>query len=167
MHSRFQLALAAGTVLGVALVALVARADQQHDPGMHRQHQAAPTLEDGREIVRFPEEIRLHTLANMRDHLLALQQIQDALAKEQFDQAGDISEQRLGMSSLALHGAHESSRYMPKGMQNVGSEMHRLASRFAVAAKDAGATGDIKPALAALARVTQQCVACHAPYRVQ
>ncbi len=37
----------------------------------------------------------------------------------------------------------------------------------AVAALEAAATGDIKPSLAALARVTQQCVACHSAYRVQ
>lgn len=35
------------------------------------------------------------------------------------------------------------------------------------AAKDAGTAGDMKPAVAALARVTQQCVACHSSYRVQ
>ena len=45
--------------------------------------------------------------------------------------------------------------------------MHRNASRFAVAAKDAGATGDVKPALSALAATTAQCVACHAGYRVK
>ncbi len=144
---------------------------QPHDHDMHPQPAAKPapavSVKDGRLAVRFPKDLRLHTLANMRDHLLAMQEIQEALAREEFDQAGDISEQRLGMSSLGLHGAHEVAKYMPKGMQAVGTEMHRAASRFAVAAKDAGATGDVKPALAALAQVTQQCVACHSAYRVQ
>ena len=111
--------------------------------------------------------MRSHTLTNMRDHLLALQQIQEALAKQEFDAAADIAEQRLGMSSLALHGAHDSAKYMPKGMQAAGTGMHRNASRFAVAAKDAAATGDVKPALAALAQVTAQCVACHAGWRLK
>jgi hypothetical protein len=103
----------------------------------------------------------------MRDHLLALQEIQEALAKQEYDRAADIAEHRLGMSSLALHGAHDVAKYMPKGMQEAGTGMHRNASRFAVAAKDAAATGDVKPALAALASTTAQCVACHAGYRVK
>jgi cytochrome c556 len=49
----------------------------------------------------------------------------------------------------------------------MGSEMHRAASRFALEAKNAGATGDIRPALAALASVTLQCIACHAAYRLK
>ena len=52
-------------------------------------------------------------------------------------------------------------------MQAIGTEMHRSASRFAVEAANAGATGNVRPALAALARVTQQCVACHATYRMK
>jgi cytochrome c556 len=34
-------------------------------------------------------------------------------------------------------------------------------------AKDAAATGDFKPVLEAMARLTQQCVACHSAYRLQ
>lgn len=148
---------------------------QSHDATMHRHeparpaaagsHQVAP--EDARQTVHFPKALREHTLANMRDHLLALQQIQEALAREEYDKAGDIAEQRLGMTSLGLHGAHDVAKYMPRGMREAGSAMHRGASRFAVAAKDAGATGDVKPALDALAKVTAQCVACHAGYRVK
>ncbi|MBL0123781.1 MAG: hypothetical protein IPP88_13985 [Betaproteobacteria bacterium] len=123
--------------------------------------------QDTRPLVKFPEELRIHTLTNMRDHLFALQEIHDALAREQYDRAASVAEQRLGLTSLKLHGAHEVSKYMPAGMQAIGSEMHRAASRFAVAAKDAGATGDVKPALAALTGVTAQCVACHAGFRIQ
>ena len=103
----------------------------------------------------------------MRDHLLALQEIQEALGRGQEDAAGRIAEQRLGMSSLGLHGAQEVAKYMPQGMQNVGTEMHRNASRFALAAQNAGVTGDLKPALEALSKVTAACVGCHAAYRLQ
>lgn len=150
---------------------------RQHDPAMHAAHQAAAKAgkadkshapaPDHRVVVKFPSAMREHTLANMRDHLLALQQIQEALATQEYDKAADIAEQRLGMTSLALHGAHESAKYMPRGMQEAGTGMHRNASRFAIAAKDAAATGDVKPALAALGRVTAQCVACHAGWRLK
>jgi cytochrome c556 len=66
-----------------------------------------------------------------------------------------------------LHGAHEVAQYMPQGMQDVGSAMHRSASRFARMALDASVTNDARPALAALAEVTGNCVACHAGYRLQ
>jgi len=71
------------------------------------------------------------------------------------------------MTAMQLHGAHEVAKFMPEAMQNAGTEMHRAASRFALAAKDAAATGDFKPVLEAMARLTQQCVACHSAYRLQ
>jgi hypothetical protein len=137
---------------------------QEHD---HARHQAAGAVGDARIAVKFPKALRTHTLANMRDHLLALQEIQDALARSEFDRAAAISEERLGMTSLKLHGAHELAKYMPDGMQRIGTEMHHAASRFAVEATNAGVSGDLKPALAALARVTRQCAECHSSYRAQ
>ena len=35
---------------------------------------------DARELVRLPEPMRLHTLSNMREHLLTLQEIDIALS---------------------------------------------------------------------------------------
>ena len=144
---------------------------QGHSPGMaghgmadHAQHQAPAA--DTRQWVKFPEPMRHHTLSNMRDHLMALGEMQEALASGQFDRAADVAEQRLGMSSLKSHGAHEVARYMPQGMQDAGTAMHRTASQFATIAKDASVTGDLRPALAALARLNQTCVACHAGYRL-
>jgi hypothetical protein len=118
-----------------------------------------------REAVRFPAELREHTLANMRDHLATVSAIQAALAVGEYDRASRLAEERLGLSSLGLHEAHAVAAYMPARMQEIGTSMHRAASRFALEAANAGASGDVKPALAALAAVTAQCVACHAAYR--
>ncbi len=120
---------------------------------------------DGRVLVALPAPMVEHTLANMRDHLLALQEIQEHLAQSRFDAAARLAETRLGMSSLETHGAHEVGRYMPEGMRGAGVAMHRAASRFALVATDAGVDGDVRPALGALAAVTSTCVACHAAYR--
>ena len=122
---------------------------------------------DPRERVRFPAEMRHHTLANMRDHLMALQEIDEALGRADYQHASEVAEQRLGMSSMALHGAHEIAPFMPEGMQKIGTEMHHAASRFAIEAQNAAATGDTRPALTALSQVMRQCVACHTGYRVQ
>lgn len=143
---------------------------QQHDPSMHSQHMAEaaakPAIKDARQLVEFPAEMREHTLANMRDHLLALQEINIALSRNEFDKAATIAEQRLGMSSLERHGAAHIAPFMPQGMQDIGTQMHRAASRFAVDAQTAGVSNDVRPALAALGMVMQQCVACHAAYRL-
>lgn len=122
---------------------------------------------DARILVRFPEEMKTHTLSNMRDHLLALAEIQEALARNAFEAAAGVAEKRLGMTSLTAHGAHDTAKYMPKGMQDIGTAMHRGASQFAIEAQNSAATGDLKPSLMALSRATQACVACHAAYRLQ
>lgn len=121
---------------------------------------------DPRQLVKFPDPMRLHTIGNMRDHLLALQEIDIALSTSDFDKAASIAEERLGMSSLEAHGAAHLAPFMPQGMQEIGTQMHRAASRFAVEAQNASISNDVGPALAALGSVMQQCVGCHAAYRL-
>ena len=156
--------LLAAAFAGLGLLFVGVGVAQQHTH--HHDHGTTPTG-DTRQFVQFPDELREQTLANMRDHLLALQEIQEALAQKQEDKAARIAEERLGLSSLTLHGAHEVAKYMPQGMQDAGSEMHRAASRFAIEAQNAGVTGDLRPALDALSKVTAQCVGCHAGYRLK
>jgi hypothetical protein len=163
MDRRIALLVAVTSTLGVASAGMA----QSHQHEMHKHEAQAAGGADDRPLVRFPEPMRIHMLANMRDHLLGLQEIQEALARQQYDRAADTAEQRLGMSSLKLHGAHEVSGFMPEAMQAIGTGMHQAASRLAIAARDAAATGDVKLVLEAMARVTAQCVACHASYRAQ
>jgi hypothetical protein len=112
--------------------------------------------------VDLPGMMKSHLLGNMRDHLQALYEIQTALAKGELDKAGEIAESRIGMSSLIAHDAAHMAPYMPKGMRDIGTEMHHAASRFAMTANE----GDLPKALQALSEVTAQCVACHMNYRV-
>ena len=159
--------VASTALLFVAVVAGASLAWGQHTHHGSGEHVAAGPVKDDRELVRFPDALREHTLTNMRDHLLALQEIQEAIGRGQDTLASRIAEQRLGMSSLSLHGAQEVAKYMPQGMQDIGTQMHRDASRFAIEVQNSGATGDLKPALAALSKVTGVCVACHSAYRLQ
>ena len=122
---------------------------------------------DPRVLVEFPEPMRQHMLSNMRDHLLAVTEIQQALAAGAFDSAANIAEQRLGMSSLNAHGASHMAPFMPTAMQEIGTRMHKAASEFALAAQEAAVDGDLGRPIGALSRITQQCVACHADYRVR
>lgn len=138
----------------------------QHHHG-HGQTSAGARGADTREAVKFPPQLAEETLANMRDHLQALQEIQEHLGMGHGGVAARIAETRLGMSSLGLHGASEVAKYMPPGMQAAGSAMHRAASRFAIVAQDADVTGEMQPVFAALAEITAQCVGCHAGYRLK
>jgi hypothetical protein len=124
-------------------------------------------MDDGRIAIEMPGMMRTHMLANMRDHLLAIQEIQGSLAAGKYDAAADIAETRLGMSSLQSHGASHMAGFMPKGMQETGTAMHQAASRFAVVSQEAAVTRDLPRALGALSEVTVNCVACHAGYRVK
>src|SRR4051794_32844180 len=139
-------------------------ADAQHQ---HSHDMTAPGAPDTRQLVKFPPALVEHTLANMRDHLQTLQEIQMQLGMGHSDVAAGIAEARLGLSSLQLHGAADVAKYMPQGMQDAGTAMHRAASKFAIAAADAGVTGELKPVFAALAEITAQCVGCHAGYRLK
>lgn len=150
-------------VIAAYLITAQAQTDHGHGAHMPSHHE----LSDTRALVHFPPALRTHTLRNMRDHLAALGEIQQALSREDFERAAEVAERRLGMSSLESHGAHETGRHMPEEMAAIGTKMHHAASRFAVTANDAAATGDLRPVLARLAEVTAQCVACHGAFRLQ
>ena len=117
---------------------------------------------DDRELVAMPSMMQEHMLANMRDHLAAINEILGFLARDEVDDAAEVAEQRLGMSSLDDHGAAHMASMMPDAMRAIGTGMHRAASRFAIKAQE----GELQPALVALEEVTSACVACHSAYRV-
>lgn len=149
--------------LGLAMTTAVWAAADPH-AGHHADNPPGPAT---REPVSFPPALKAETLANMRDHLLAIQEITAHLADKQFDAAADVAETRLGISSLQRHGAHEVAKYMPAGMRQAGHAMHQAASLFAVTAQEAGATGEVGPALRALSQMQGSCVACHAGYELK
>lgn len=146
------------TIASLAMV-LAARAE----PPEHARY--APG--DAPQAIDLPPELRAHMLANMRAHLVALGEIQAALAAGNFEQAADIAESRIGMSSLEAHDASHLAPYMPKPMQELGMTMHRAASRFARTAQEAEVEGGVPRVLSALSELTQRCAACHASYRLR
>src|SRR5579859_3067832 len=100
--------LLAFAVSGALLLSAGLAAAQHHEHQDHMEHMDhGASTTDTREFVKFPPELVEHTMANMRDHLATLQQINEALATGEPEKAGKITEERLGMSSLRLHGAAE------------------------------------------------------------
>ena len=119
--------------------------------------------EDSRQLVELPEMMQQHMMSNMRDHLVAINEILINMANGQLDQAAEVAESRLGMSSLKSHGASHMAKFMPEGMRQAGTSMHRAASRFALKAQE----GEVLPAYNALSKVTSACVTCHSGYRIR
>ncbi|MGQ9371301.1 hypothetical protein [Azospirillum sp. ST 5-10] len=128
-----------------------------------------PVVAQERQLVELPPPMQQHMMANMRDHLRALQDILAAVAGGDAEAAARIAEQRIGMTSLVLHDAAHLGRFMPEPMQRMGTELHRAASRFAVAVQDADLdpVDGPKAVFRALADVTATCNACHAAYRIR
>ena len=118
---------------------------------------------DERQMVKLPEMMQEHMLANMRQHLETIDLILAQMSAGELDKAADTAEQNLGMSSLDKHGAEHLAQFMPEAMRNTGTGMHRAASRFALKAQE----GEVLPAYAALREVTAACVACHGAYRIR
>jgi hypothetical protein len=118
---------------------------------------------DERQLVQLPEMMQQHMMSNMRDHLTAVNEILIAMGNGELDKAAEIAEQRLGMSSLELHGASHMAEFMPEGMRQAGTSMHRAASRFALKAQE----GELLPAYKILSETTAACVSCHSGYRIR
>jgi hypothetical protein len=119
--------------------------------------------EETRQLVELPEIMQKHMLSNMRDHLASINEILTYMANDKLEQAAEVAEQRLGMSSLEAHGASHMAKFMPKEMREIGTRMHRAASRFSRKAQE----GELLPAYRARTEVTSACVACHAAYRIR
>lgn len=119
--------------------------------------------EDNRQLVEFPPMMQTHMLGNMRDHVVSINQILIYLGNDELDKAADLAENRLGMSSLTSHHASHMAKFMPEGMRQAGTNMHKAASRFALKAQE----GDALAAYKALSEITTACVACHAGYKIR
>ena len=182
-----RLSLVAATVV---LTAFATVASAQH-PGM-MGHDAAPAMSsaDGRELLHFPPAMQANLLKNMRDHVETLNAILQAVAAGDFASASKIAAERLGLDSpaaasckptdAAASGSAPGSMpskpqsmdammalYMPAPMRAIGLAMHTSASEFAAVAAKAAATHDTAAVIHALSRITPNCVACHAAYRLR
>jgi hypothetical protein len=126
--------------------------------------------QDTRQLVKLPEPMQEHMLGNMRDHLATLNEILGDLAKDDFESAAKVAENRLGMSSLSAHGAAHLARYMPQAMQDVGTSLHHAASRLVIVLQNASLSRTaeaMRDVNGALHEVTSACEACHANYRLR
>lgn len=85
--------IVAAAMAAMAVVAGCAAPPEDHAAHAHKSSRALAArsahsqADDSLIMIRFPEMMRTHTLTNMRDHLLAVTEIQDALARGAYDKA--------------------------------------------------------------------------------
>jgi hypothetical protein len=170
--------LAIGLAAGLALLAASSAAQPMDHGAMHM----APQGPDTRKPLDFPPPMREHMLSNMRSHLAAISEIITALSVSDGAKAAQIAQSRLSLESPGAAAcdpkqmgkggpmgdmAQMMARHMPEEMRALGYTMHESASQFASEAEKLKAGGDPKPALAALAKVTESCASCHSAYRLK
>ncbi|MGO9744079.1 MAG: hypothetical protein ACLPN5_21670 [Roseiarcus sp.] len=173
--------LAIVVVCAASLVAASAAAQHTHmmDPGAS----PAMSVADSRELLHFPPMMQTHMLSNMRDHVETLDAIISSVAAGDYAKASKVAKERLGLDSPSAEGCKPQAAgsktpepdsmdammalYMPAPMRSVGLSMHTSASDFADVAARADATHDTAAVLNALSRITPNCVACHAAYRLR
>ena len=127
----------------------------------------AAGAEDTRQFVKLPAPAQEALVEEMRDNLVALNEVMSLIAAGRIKEAGEVAEAKLGVSAMGKHRDKpfdaRPGPHMPPSMHGIGMDGHKAASEFATAAM----TGDRDKALALLPNLTAGCVACHFSYRTR
>jgi hypothetical protein len=123
--------------------------------------------EDARQLATLPPPAQEALREEMRDNLVALNEILSLMAAGKVSEAGEVAESKLGRSAMGKHRSKPMDArpgpHMPPAMHGLGMDGHQAVSEFAAVAK----TGDRDKALALLPNLTSGCVACHFSYRIR
>jgi len=123
---------------------------------------AARTDGDRRVAVSLEAGPRAALLMEMRSHVVNVQRFLDAVANGDRDAAATAA--RASGITSASEADEDVGRHLPAAFMVLGMRLHEGFDRLA----DAAARGDDPRALVGgLAAIMQQCVACHAGYRVE
>lgn len=116
---------------------------------------------DGMIEVELTSIERQHVQTEMRTFLASIQQIIKGTSENEMAQVATHAR----MSGKAAQAGVPSSlkAKLPQAFKKLGADTH---ARFDLLALDAESIGDGEHALAQLAELMENCVACHASYRV-
>jgi hypothetical protein len=124
-----------------------------------------PTLinpPDQREPLRLPAEGRTQARIVMRQHLESVQQVVDALAREDFGSAQQLTEAHLGFFMHRQAMLHQKPEDFPPAYHDLAMAHHEAAEALARVMP----TKDLKQILPKLDGVLRACVACHLAYKL-
>lgn len=118
--------------------------------------------DDRRTVVKLSPQHRALVLAEMRQFLAGLQQISDALSRDDMEVVARVAH-TLG-SPMTQHVPPDLKQALPEGFRMLGFSVH---SDFDQIALDAASLGDSKYTLLQLGKTLSKCVACHSAYQIR
>ena len=128
---------------------------------------SAAMAEDTRQLATLPPPAQEALRQEMLDNLVALNEILALVGAQRLKEAGDVAEQKLGLSAQGKHRDKpfeaRPGPHMPPAMHALGMDGHRAATEFATAAK----AEEHQRALMLLPNLTNTCVACHFSWRTR
>lgn len=122
---------------------------------------AVEQASDGRQAIMLTPPERDIVLAEMRAFLVSVQKISEGLTREDMAQVVTYARQVGRAAQQTVPGTLMGK--LPLEFKQLGFETH---SRFDQLALDAEQLGDVQYAHTQLAELMNNCVACHAAYRI-
>jgi len=123
---------------------------------MMQQH--AVNFSDKRVSLGLPQFAKNRQLANMREHLEAINDIVKLIALGKFNKASNIANKKLGLTDAMLK---ECKKFDREDFKSLGFAFHKSANKLAKILKKK----DTKQSLVALSNTLGYCISCHATFR--
>jgi hypothetical protein len=117
---------------------------------------------DTRSVIQLSPQHRALVLTEMRQFLSGLQQIMDALSRDDMETVA--REARTLGTSMSHHMPSDLKQALPQQFRKMGHAVH---SSFDQIALDAESLGDTQHAQSQLGDTLSRCVSCHSTYQIQ
>lgn len=118
---------------------------------------------DTREAIGLSKEAHVQARSVMLQHLESLEQVVDALGKEEFAQAQRLTESHLGFAMHREAMLRQKPEHFPSAYHDLAMAHHEAAEALARVIS----TKDYKVIMPKLDALLKSCVACHQAYRLQ
>jgi len=141
------------SLLGVSFNAV---ANSPNGDGMHMKIRKG--THDGRIALGNSLEMNQHQLANMRDHVQAVQSIIGFLSEGKFDEASKTAHSKLGLTPDMKKMCNNTNN---AEFKQLGLSFHKSGDELGDVLK----TKNMQESLGALQTTMSYCVQCHATYR--
>ena len=149
-------------MIGILLTAGMQAVASPTEPAESPSHPALAEMRDDREAVVLAPAERVLILTEMRGFLQALQQMTDALSREDFTAAAQAARK---VGRAAQQGVPSGLKQkLPKPFMQLGGATHAAFDQWAL---DAESMEDVSLSLRQMGRLMNNCVACHARYRLE
>ncbi len=126
--------------------------------GSHGMRHEMPSVKDERISLGLSPAMKQHQLANMRNHVEAVQSIIGLLSEGAFDKASHIAYSKLGLTEEMKKMCNS---FENENFKNLGLAFHKSGDALGDTLK----TKDITKSLGALHTTMTYCVQCHATFR--